>query len=178
MKLKLDDEPRLNTEDRPASHRPMKARARKIVVVVDDSPESKVALRFAAGRAAHLDGGELILFHCIRPGEFSHWVAVADRMREEAHEEAAEMMNQVAERMHAYCGVQGRSHIVEGEPHEELAKFMTEEEDLFFLFLGANTEGEPGPLVDYFSGPLVGSFKCPVGIVPGSMSREEIDEMV
>lgn len=179
MKLKLNDEPRLNTEDRSAHHAPMKARARRFVVVVDDSEEAQVAIRFAAGRAAHIEGGGLVLFHCVRPAEFSHWIGVADRMLQEAHAEANEMMDRVVERMEAYCGIHADIHIAEGEPKEELKSFIEEAGDIFMLVLGANKDGEqPGPLVDYFSGPLVGSLKCPLMIVPGAMTNDDVDSMV
>ena len=147
--------------------RPIKKRLRKLLVVVDGSPESKVAIRFAAARAAHITGGELILFHCIRPGEFQHWVAVADRMREEAYEEAEALLREVAERLHSYCGVSPEIVIVEGEPKD----------DIFGLVLGAGVQGEPGPLVDYFTGAEVGDLPCPVMLVPGTMSYEQVDSM-
>ncbi|WP_308910984.1 universal stress protein [Pseudokordiimonas caeni] len=157
--------------------RPIKKRYRKLLVVVDGSPESKVAIRFAAARAAHITGGGLILFHCIRPGEFQHWMAVADRMREEAYEEARVLLDEVAERLHSYCGITPEVRIVEGEPKEQLLKFIDETPDIFGLVLGAGPAGNPGPLVDYFAHELAGSLKCPVMLVPGNMTYEQVDEM-
>jgi len=157
--------------------RPIKKRLRKLLVVVDDSPESKVAIRFAAARAAHITGGELILFHCIRPGEFQHWVAVADRMREEAYEEAHALLNEVAERLNNYCGVSPEIVIVDGEPKDELKTFILSQLDIFGLVLGAGAQGEPGPLVDYFTGAEVGDLPCPVMLVPGTMTYEQVDSM-
>nr|WP_281501660.1 universal stress protein [Kordiimonas laminariae] len=156
--------------------RPIKKRQRKLIVVVDDSPESKVAIRFAAARAAHITGGGLILFHCIRPSEFQHWVAVADRMREEAIEEAEELLNGVSTKLHEYCGISPSIHIAEGEPKDELRKYIKEHGDVFGLVLGAGPEGEPGPLVDYFTSE-VGDMPCIVMLVPGSMTFEQVDAM-
>lgn len=157
--------------------RPIKKRVRKLIVVVDNSPESTIAIRFAAARAAHITGGSLTLFHCIRPGEFQHWVAVADRMREEAHEEAETLLKDVAERLHDYCGISPDIYIAEGEPSEELPKYMMSQGDLFGLVLGAGPEGEPGPLVDYFSSNASSELPCPVIIVPGNMTYEQVDAM-
>ena len=157
---------------------PISDRARQFLVVVDGSPESWVAIRFAAGRAAHVHGGGLILFHVIPPGDFQHWMAVAERMREEAREEAEALLGEVASQVSAYAGLQPDVVIREGQPKEELQAFIEDRDDVFVLILGANAEGDPGPLVDYFSGPLVGSLKCPVMIVPGAMSNEAIDAMV
>lgn len=157
--------------------RPVAKRWRKLLVVVDGSPESKVAIRFAAARAAHITGGGLILFHCIRPGEFQHWMAVADRMREEAHEEATELLRDMAERLHAYCGVTPETVILEGEPNEEIRKYIEEKKDVFGLVLGVGSEGGPGPLVDYFTHDLAASLPCPLFLIPGNMTYEQIDAM-
>ncbi|MFC3053708.1 universal stress protein [Kordiimonas pumila] len=157
--------------------RPIKKRLRKLLVVVDGSPESKIAIRFAAARAAHITGGGLVLFHCIRPGEFQHWVAVADRMREEAYEAAQQLLRDVAENLNNYCGVTPDIEITEGEPKDELKKYMMAQSDLFGLVLGAGSEGDPGPLVDYFSSPAVSELSCPVIIVPGNMTYEQVDSM-
>ncbi len=157
--------------------RPIKKRLRKLLVVVDDSPESKIAIRFAAARAAHITGGELILFHCIRPGEFQHWVAVADRMREEAHEEAETLLKDVADRLNSYCGVSPEIVIVDGEPQEELQAYILSQDDIFGLVLGAGVQGEPGPLVDYFTGAEIANLPCPVMLVPGTMTYEQVDSM-
>lgn len=157
--------------------RPLQERVRNIIVVVDDSAESRVAIRFAASRAVHIKGGHLILFHAIQPAEFQHWVAVADRMREEAYEEACEMMDDIADRVEDYCGVHPRHVIMEGEPKQALRDFIEKTDDLFGLVLASNPDGNPGPLVDYFSGPLVSDLKCPLIIVPGDLTDEEVDSL-
>jgi nucleotide-binding universal stress UspA family protein len=171
------EETRMTEDAIKAPARPIKKRSRKLLVVVDDSPESKVAIRFAAARAGHITGGGLILFHCIRPGEFQHWVAVADRMREEAYEEARALLGDMSSRLEAYCGVKPETVIVEGEPKDALRDFIDDRDDLFGLVLGAGSEGGPGPLVDYFAGELVGNMRCPVMLVPGSMTYDQVDSI-
>ncbi|RMB01885.1 universal stress protein [Eilatimonas milleporae] len=157
--------------------KPIKKRFRKFLVVVDDSPESKVAIRFAAARAAHITGGGLILFHCIRPGEFQHWVAVADRMREESHEEAQALLDDMATRIYEQWSVEPDKIIVEGDPKEELKAFVERTPDLFCLVLGAGEGKDPGPLVDYFAHDHVNDLPCPVILIPGTMSYEQVDDM-
>lgn len=157
--------------------RPVQKRHRKLLVVIDGSPESQVAIRFAAARAVHITGGGLILFHCIRPGEFQHWMAVADRMREEAYEEANELLSQVGQQLHDYCGVTPECVVVEGEPPEELTKYICSRSDVFGLVLGAGSEGGPGPLVDYFTSAGIADLPCPVMLVPGNMTYEQVDAM-
>lgn len=157
---------------------PISKRARKFLVVADGSNEARAALRFAAGRAAHVTGGELILFHCIEPARFQHWMSVEDVMREEAREEASERLTRIAARVKNYCGLEPRIEIHDGEPKEEILNFIKGEPDMFLLILGAGEGEDPGPLVDYFSGPLAASLSCPLVIVPGHLGKEDIDAMV
>jgi len=156
---------------------PLKTRKRRFVVVMDDSPEAQVSLKFAAARAAHVDGGTLVIFNVVPPGEFHHWKAVGDRMQEESRKETRDLLKSVAAFVEEEYDIEPEIVIREGNPKEELQKYMTKTRDLFALFLGAHPEGDPGPLVDYFSGPLCGSLSCPVVIVPGCMTDEDIDEM-
>ena len=157
--------------------RPVPYAVRKLVVVVDDSPESKIAIRFAAARASHLTGGGLVLFHCIPPVEFQHWVAVADQMRQEAHEEATILLNKVAEELRQYSGVDPEIEIIEGEPGQTLFDYMRTTPDLFSLVLGVGTGKDPGPLVDYFTRQHTHDMPCPVFLIPGSMTYEQIDSI-
>ncbi|HXV73514.1 MAG TPA: universal stress protein [Sphingomonadales bacterium] len=155
----------------------LKRRRRRFLVVIDDSPEAKVSLHFASARAAHVAGGTLVLFHAIAPAAFQHWVAVEDRMKKEARAAARELLKGIAAGVEADYGIKPEVVIREGNPKEELLKYIAEAADVFALFLGAHPKGDPGPLVDYFSGPLVGSLTCPVVIVPGSLTGQQIDAM-
>ncbi|RME61995.1 MAG: universal stress protein [Alphaproteobacteria bacterium] len=154
------------------------ARYRKFLVVVDDSPECQLAIRFACGRAAHTIGGRLLLFHCVRPGEFQHWMGVADRMREEARAETEALMRAVADEVYRHVGLYSEIVIAEGEAKEELMAVLQQDTDIFVLILGAHPTDDPGPLVRHFTGAVAGRLPCPVVIVPGAMTMERIDAMV
>ena len=55
-------------------------RRRKFLVVVDETPECRVAMRFAARRAEHT-GGVVSLAHIMPLPDTQHWAKVAlDRM--------------------------------------------------------------------------------------------------
>lgn len=153
-------------------------RLRNFVVAVDDSEETLIAVRFASGRAGHIVGGGIILFRAIAPVDFQHWMAVAERMREEAMDETRAKLEDLAAKIYAYSGVKPEIVIREGNPKEELLAFIKERTDLFALVLAASPGGEPGPLVDYFSGPLAANLPCPVVIVPGKLKTDEIDRLV
>ena len=62
-------------------------RPRKFLVVVDKTPECKVALRFAARRAQHT-GGRVSLLCVAAQADFQQWKGVEEIMRDEAREDA------------------------------------------------------------------------------------------
>ena len=62
---------------------------RKFLVVVDGTPESRAALRWAE-RRAHGNGGQLALLAVLEPGGFEHWLGVETLMKEEAKVRHAE----------------------------------------------------------------------------------------
>jgi len=157
--------------------RPVSKRWRKFVVVVDGTPESKVAMRFAGNRASHITGGKIVLFHCIRPGEFQHWMTVADRMAVEAREEAEQLLRSEAAKVEEVHGVRPEQVIVEGDPGDELLKFLRESPDIFGLVLGCGFDGDAGPLVDYFVHDAVQLLNCPVFLIPGGMTFEQVDAL-
>lgn len=163
--------------ERQDSGLPLIERRRRFVVCMDATPECRKALRFATARAAHVKGGSLVIFHVIPPAEFQHWMAVEDRMREEAFEEAEHVMQDIADQLYRYAGIRPEIVIRQGQPRDELQAYLEETSDIFALFLGASAEEEPGPLVSYFCGPMAGRLNCPVVIVPGRLTDEQIDAM-
>ncbi|MCI4662674.1 MAG: universal stress protein [Neomegalonema sp.] len=150
---------------------------RKFLVVVDQTAECLKALRFAARRAERTGGGVSMLF-VIEPDSFQHWQLVADRMRDEAHQEAEERLLALSEEVKSVTGVSPDYMIREGKKNEAVLAHIEENPNVRILVLGAGTETEgPGPLVTALAGKLAGRMKVPVTIVPGAMSLEEIDAL-
>ena len=54
---------------------------------------------------------------------------------------------------------------------------MDEVDGLAALVLGAAATGSPGPLVSHFAATEAGTLPCPVMVVPGSLTKEEIDRL-
>ncbi len=77
-------------QDRPAD--------RIFLVVVDETEEMRVALRFACRRARNT-GGRVALLYVIEPADFQHWQAVGDLMREEARSEGEQLLQKLAARV-------------------------------------------------------------------------------
>jgi len=150
-------------------------RPRKFLVVVDKTPESSVALRFAARRAQHTQGRVSLL--CIAETEdFQQWKGVEDIMREEAHKAAENLLHTAAKYVNELAGVTPELVISHGRPADCLLDLLKNDKDISILVLAASTAKEgPGPLVSLFAGP--GAPAIPVTIVPGALSQEEIDAL-
>ncbi len=153
------------------------ATKRLFLVVVDDTAEYRAALRFACRRAQHT-AGRIVLLHVIEPGEFQHWGAVEEVMREERRHEAEQLLQRVAAEVNSLTGTLPVLHVREGTRREELLKLIEEEPSISILVLGASPLGEgPGPLVQYLTGKGIGRLRIPVTIVPGNLSIERIDDL-
>ena len=148
---------------------------RVFLCVVDSSAEVHVALRFAAQRARH-SGGRVALLYVMEPGDFHHWMAVADKMREERRAEAEQALQSQAAEVKAITGQTSALYVREGNPSEVILQLIAEEPSISILVLGAGTDKKgPGPLVSSLAGKLSGRFPIPITVVPGNLSDEQLD---
>ena len=92
---------------------------RIFLVVVDDSEEMLVALRFACMRAKSV-GGRVALFRDIEPSDYHHWASVSDLIQQEAREAAEERLNELAQEVVELSGLIPSLYIRAG-PIEELS---------------------------------------------------------
>ena len=147
---------------------------RKFLVVLDDTRECLNAMRFAAMRAAATGGGVEILA-VIPPEEFNHWIGVGDIMRAEARERIEAHFNVFAKWMRDKQQVDPELAIREGEPLDEILAQIREDDEIGVLVLGAGTgKGGPGPLVTALS-KSAGTLPIPMTIVPGELSKEQLE---
>lgn len=147
---------------------------RKFLVILDDSRECLNAMRFAAMRAASTGGGVTIL-SVIPPEEFNHWIGVADIMREETRERIEVHFEVFAKWMRSRKGIEPELIIREGEAVKEILSLIKEDPEIGVLVLGAGTEKSgPGPLVNAMS-KQAGFLPIPMTLVPGEMSKEQLE---
>ena len=147
-------------------------RVRKFLVVIDKTPECKVALRYAARRAQHT-GGRVSLLAVAAPPDFQQWRGVEEIMEDEAHAEAEALLHNAAKTVNELAGVLPELIILQGRTTECVGQLLKEDKDISILVLaaGAGKEG-PGPLVTMFAG---GIQAIPVTIVPGTLDEVAID---
>ena len=157
----------------PAGQEP---RERIFLVVVDETEEMKNALHFASRRALHT-GGRVALFYTLEPPEFQHWLGVERMMQDEARQHAEQILQELAAKVQADTGKMPVLYLREGRRRDELMALIEEEPSISLLVLGMASGREgPGPLVSY----LVSQgqpIRLPVTLVPGQLSKDDIDAL-
>jgi nucleotide-binding universal stress UspA family protein len=152
-------------------------RRRKFLVIVDQSPEHRKALRYAARRAQHT-GGLVSLLTVIATGDFQHWRSVEDAMREEALDEAERVLYAAAKTVNELSGLHPELIVREGKSREAVLGLLRDDPDIMVLVLASSTGREgPGPLVSLVAQQAQMAYPIPVTIVPGSLSDSDIDEL-
>jgi nucleotide-binding universal stress UspA family protein len=146
------------------------------LVVVDDSPESGVALRFAARRAVKTGGGVEILA-LVPPQEFIAFGGIQATIEEEARLHAEGLVAQAAGALIEEAGLRPSITVREGEGPRIVREMIAANPDIAALVLGAAATGAPGPLVAHFAGTDAGALPVPVMIIPGSLPPEAIDRL-
>lgn len=147
---------------------------RKFLVVLDESPESQNAIRFAAMRASRSSGGVVVLA-IIGPDAIQHGIGVADLMRQEAEDRITSQYQIFARWMRDSQGVEPELVIREGDPTTELLAQLNSDREIGVLVLGAGSGKDgPGPILSRLLRDLSG-LPCPITLVPGDISRERLE---
>ena len=146
------------------------------LVVVDESPEAEIALRFAARRAVKTGGGVEIV-SIVPPQEFIAFGGVQATIEEEARQHAEGLVAAAAGTIIAESGLRPRITVREGDGPTVIRAMIADNAQIAALVLGAAASGTPGALVSHFAGADAGALSVPVMIVPGSLTREDIDRL-
>lgn len=149
---------------------------RTYLVIMDETEEAEIALRFAARRAIKTSGGLEILVIIPRP-EFVAWGAVQATIESEAREHAEQVVRHAIDTLAQESPITPRISVKSGDPVGAIREAFTENPDIGALVLAAAKIGHPGPLVSHFAGADAGTLPCPVMIVPGSLTNESLDRL-
>jgi nucleotide-binding universal stress UspA family protein len=148
---------------------------RVFLVVVDETPEHRIAVQYAARRAAHT-GGRLAMLYVIEPAELQHFMAIEELARAERREAAEQLLQSLCGEIAPIAGAMPMVYIREGRPRDELLALINEEPTISILVLAAGTGPEgPGPLISYLTGKPAARLRIPITIVPGGLSIDQID---
>jgi nucleotide-binding universal stress UspA family protein len=149
---------------------------RVYLVIMDETEEALVALRFAAHRAAKT-GGAVHLLALVEPQPFVAFAGVQATIEEEARARAETLVNAAAGNILSDSGLMPHIEVRVGEGVKLVRDYLAENPDIAALVLGAASEGGPGPLVTHFTGTGVGQLPCPLYLIPGSLSDEALDRL-
>jgi nucleotide-binding universal stress UspA family protein len=156
---------------------PESAPTRVFLVVVDETPEHRIAVHYAARRAAHT-GGRLAMLYVVEPAELQHFMAIEELAREERREAAEAMLQQLCAEIEPIAGGTPIVYIREGRQRDELLALINEEPTISILVLAAGTGPEgPGPLISYLAGKPAARMRLPITIVPGGLTIDQVDEL-
>ncbi len=153
------------------------ARDRVFLVVVDDSPERALALRYAALRVRK-SGGRVALLRVIEPAGQTEWAGVGALLQEEGREEAERLLSGLAAQVNEITGGLPILLIREGDPRDELLALIAEDPRISILILAASaTGGGPGPLISALTSRYASKVTVPMTIVPGTMDDEALERV-
>jgi nucleotide-binding universal stress UspA family protein len=149
---------------------------RTYLVVVDDSDEARVALRFAARRAAKT-GGRIEVLGIVEPQDFVQFGGVQAAIEEEQRLRIQGVVSSAIGEILDESGVEMNIFVLQGEIVRTVRDFIGSRMEVDALVLGAAVAGNPGPLVTNLCGHDAGKLPCPLMIIPGSITDERLEDL-
>ncbi|PEQ11238.1 universal stress protein [Novosphingobium sp. PC22D] len=149
---------------------------RVYLVIVDDTEEALVALRFAARRAAKTDG-TVHLLSLVPPQPFNAFGGVQATIEEEARSRAETLATAAAGNLLSQGGKMPLISVRMGEDVKIVREYLAEHPEVSALVLGAAKEGGPGPLVSHFTSAASSKMPCPVFVIPGHLGAEDLERL-
>lgn len=149
---------------------------RTYLVVIDDSAEARVALRFAARRAVKT-GGAIEILAVMEPQDFVQWGGVQAAIEEEQRLRIEASVAAAVGEIIDSAGITPNIMVRAGDPVQEVRALIGTRDDIHALVLGAAPAGSPGALVADFTGTDAGKLPCPVMIIPGSLGEERLEQL-
>ena len=148
----------------------------KFLVIVDDSKELNVAIRFAAKRAQSTMGG-VILLNVIEQFDPQQWQSIEDIILQEARDKAQEKLQKWSKVINDLTNIVPELIVKEGITSEKIIETLEEDNAIRFLVLAAAEADQPGPLVSLLAGQKSGKLPAPIVIIPQGLSDDVIDDL-
>src|SRR5947209_18043891 len=123
---------------------------RTYLVVIDDSAEARVALRFAARRAAKT-GGRIEVLGIVEPQDFVQFGGVQAAIEEEQRLRIEGVVSASVGEILDESGVDANIIMRSGEVVRTVRDYLEGRDEVAALVLGAAPSGNPGPLVGNFT---------------------------
>ncbi|WP_375706808.1 universal stress protein [Bartonella sp. AA126HLJHH] len=152
---------------------PKKKPKKKNLVIIDETPECRRAVAFAAQHAQNTSR-TLVLLCVVDSVEFQHFLGVNNVMRTESKQSAHKILGDIASEVRTTHALETEIVVREGKKIDEISKLIDEDKRIALIVLAASghTEG-PGPLVQLI-GNKGTAFSIPVIVIPSNLADEDI----
>ena len=148
----------------------------KFLVIVYDSKELGVAIRFAAMRAKSTKGG-VILLNVIEQFDPQQWQSIEDIILQEARDKAQEKLQKWSKIINDLTNIVPELIVKEGVISEKIIETLEQDNAIRFLVLAAANSDQPGPLVSLLAGQKSGKLPVPLVIIPQGLTDNVIDDL-
>jgi len=148
---------------------------RVYLVIMDETEEANVALRFASRRAART-GGTIHLLALIPRQPFVAFGGVQATIEHEARTRAETLLAGAAGSLLSDGSEAPVISVREGDGAQVIRDYLAQHPEVSALVLGAAMAGGPGPLVTHFAA-AVGQLPCPLYVIPGGISDAELERL-
>ncbi|MCZ2158947.1 universal stress protein [Bartonella sp. 220] len=155
---------------------PQKSHKKKILVIIDETPECRRAVAFAAQHAQNTNR-TLVLLCVVDSIEFQHFLGVNNVMRTESTQIADKILREIAHDVRKTHALKAEIIIREGEKIDEISKLINEDKEIALIVLAASAHAEgPGPLIQLI-GNRGTAFSIPVTVIPSNIADENIESI-
>ncbi|NBX04205.1 MAG: universal stress protein [Alphaproteobacteria bacterium] len=150
----------------------------KYLVCVDNREESHAALRLACMKA-RVRNGSVEMLHIIPPADFQTLGMIADRMREERHNEAQELLDSLSTMAQENYGVTPVQCLREGPIGDEIVSVAMDDNDITMIVIGtAQQHSGRGSLAGWLASQLGSKLLIPLLLVPGNLTDFQLENLV
>ncbi|WP_208431459.1 universal stress protein [Bartonella doshiae] len=148
----------------------------KILVIIDETPEYRRAVTFAAQHAKNTNR-TLVFLSVIDSSDFQHFLGVNDIMRTESTQSARKILKEIADDIHTTHALETEIVVREGKKIDEIFKLIDKDKKIALIVLAASGHAEgPGPLVQLIANRGT-AFSIPVTVIPSNLSDEDIESI-
>lgn len=148
-----------------------------MVVLVDNSDHSRVALRYACKEAESLKF-KVELLHVVDVSDFNTLFMAGDAVRSERVGEAEAFLKEMVKELKDFTSIKPTINIREGLLSDEVCKVLEEDASANMLIMGkAPEEAGKKDLITMLSAELVGKILVPMMIVPGNLTDKQIEDL-
>jgi len=149
----------------------------KLLLCINDTPHSRVTLRFACSKAKK-SGYAVEMLHVIDTADNQNFLSMADVMRQEQRDEAEELLKKFADECYETYGVTPSLLIKEGLIGEQIVATAQADLGINMLLVGTSPETVArSNLIPWLTGQLGSKLQIPMLIIPGNLTDQQIDEL-